>query len=140
MDKIEVDLDMNRITGMIIGEETFRRNNRAGYRANYRNENYSRERGRSRFKERSNSSNFRRNDRSSSNSRSRSGLRASTNTDRIRHNKCRVYDHFTKDCPTTAREKGKTEQIQQMFNLDEEQTALKTMATDTYYSLSRINS
>ena len=39
-----------------------------------------------------------------------------------------------------AREKGETEQIQQMFNLDEEQTALETLATDTYDSLSRINS
>ena len=40
--------------------------------------------------------------------------------------KCREYDHFVKDCPTMAREERETEQIQQMFNLDEEQTALNT--------------
>ena len=39
-----------------------------------------------------------------------------------------------------ARGKGETEQIHQMFNLDEEQTALKTLATDTYDGLNRINS
>ena len=53
--------------------------------------------------------------RSSSNSRSRSGLRASTNRDRIRCYRGREYYHFVKDCPTTAREKGETEQIQKMF-------------------------
>ena len=54
---------------------------RGGYRKNYRNDNF--ERGTSRSRERQYSGNFRRNDRSSS-SRSRSGLRASTNRDRIR--------------------------------------------------------
>ena len=38
------------------------------------------------------------------------------------------------------RKKRKTEQIQQLFNLDEEQTSLKTFATDAYDSLSKINS
>ena len=50
------------------------------------------------------------------------------------------YDHFTKDFPTTAREEKETEQIQQMFNLDEEQIALKSLATDTYDSLHYVNS
>ena len=79
-----------------------------------------------------------RNDRSS-NSRSRSGLRSSTHRDRIRCYRCREYDHFTKDCPTTKVEK-ETDQIQQMFNLDEEQTSLKTLAADTYDSLNCISS
>ena len=59
--------------------------------------------------------------------------------DRIRCYKYREYDHFIKDCPTSKeiREIGK---IQQMFNLDEEQTSLKTLATDTYDSLKKINS
>ena len=48
-----------------------------------------------------NSNNNRRNDRSISNSRSRSGSRASTNRNRIRCYKCREYDHFMKDCPTS---------------------------------------
>ena len=33
-----------------------------------------------------------------------------------------------------------TEQIQQLFNLDEEQTSLKTLAKDRYDSLRKINS
>ena len=39
-----------------------------------------------------------------------------------------------------ARGKGETEQVKEMFNLDEEQTALKTLATDTCDSHSGINS
>ena len=39
-----------------------------------------------------------------------------------------------------AREERETEQIQQMFNLDEEQTALKTLATETYGSLNCVSS
>ena len=49
------------------------------------------------------------------------------------------YDHFAKDCPTSKVEK-ESEKIQQMYNMDEEQTALKLLATDTYDSLNRINS
>ena len=44
-----------------------------------------------------------------------------------------------KDCPT-SKEEREIEQIQQMFNLDEGQTSLKTLATDTYDSLDKINS
>ena len=43
--------------------------------------------------------------RSTSNSRSRSGSRSSTNQDRIRCYKCKEYDHFTKDCPTSKEER-----------------------------------
>ena len=104
-----------------------RQNSRGEYRGNYRNEDYSRERARSRSRDRSfsrNNNNNRRNDRHISNSRSRSGSRASTNRDRIRCYKCREYYHFAKDCPT-SKEEREIEQIQQMFNLDEEQTSLK---------------
>ena len=43
------------------------------------------------------------------------------NRDKIRCCKCREYDHFAKDCPTSNEER-EIEQIQQMFNLDEDQT------------------
>ena len=49
------------------------------------------------------------------------------------------YDHFTKDCPTSKIEK-EPEQIQPMYNLEEEQTGLKVLATDTYDSLIRASS
>ena len=71
-----------------------------------------------------------------SNSRSRSGSRASINRDRIRCYKCREYDHFAKDCPTSNEER-EIEQIQQMFNLDEEKTSLKALATAMYDSLNK---
>ena len=45
-----------------------------------------------------------------------------------------MSDHFAKKCLMTKVEK-ETEQMQQMFNLDEEQTSLKMLGTDTYYSL-----
>ena len=60
--------------------------------------------------------------------------RANTNRGRIRYYKCREYDHFAKDCPASKLEK-EADKIQQMFNMDEEQTALKTLTTDTYDSL-----
>ena len=120
--------------------KNFGRQNSGGeYRGNHRNENYSRERGRSRSRERSFSRNInnRRNDRSISNSRSRSGSGVSTNRDRIRCYKCREYDPFTKDCPT-SKEEREIEQIQQIFNLDKGQTSLKPLATDTYDSLHKM--
>ena len=103
-----------------------RQNNRGEYRNNYRGEGYSKIRDRNRSRERSFSRNLsnRRNDRSTSNSRSISGSRASTNRDRIRCYKCREYDHFAKDCPT-SREERELEQLQQMFNIDGKQTSLK---------------
>ena len=44
-----------------------------------------------------------------------------------------------KHCPTTKEER-EIEQIQQMFNLNKGQTPLKTLTTDTYDSLNKINS
>ena len=79
------------------------------------------------------------NDRSSSNTRSRSGSRVSANRDRIGCYKCREYDHFAKDHPTTKEER-EADEIQQMFNLDEEQTSLKMLAIETYDSLNHISS
>ena len=72
----------------------------------------------------------RRNDRSVSNSRSRSSSRAGTNRDRIRCFECREYDHFARECPT-RQESRETEQIQQMFNMDRDQTMLQTPLMDT---------
>ena len=66
----------------------------------------------------------RRNDISIGNSRSRSGSRAGAKRDSIRCYRCREYDHFRKDC-TTSKDEREIEQIQQIFNLDKEQTALK---------------
>ena len=51
--------------------------------------------------------------------------------DRIRCYKCREYDHFAKDCMTSKIEK-ETEQVQQMYNMDKEQTSLKTLVTDFF--------
>ena len=64
-----------------------------GYEGNYCNDKFGR--GISRSRGRQYSGYFRWNNRSS---RSGSGLRASTNKDRIRCFKCREYDHFAKDC------------------------------------------
>ena len=67
---------------------------------------------------------------SASNSGSWSHSRASTNRDRIRCFECREYDHFARECPTRQVNR-ETEQIQQMFNMDEDQTILKTSLMDT---------
>ena len=56
------------------------------------------------------------------------------NRDGIRCCKCREYDNFAKDCATSKLEK-EAKQMQQMFNMDEEQTSLKTLTMDTYDSL-----
>ena len=65
-----------------------------------------------------------------SNSKSKSGSRASTNRDRIRCFECRENDHFARECQTrqVSRE---TEQIKQMFNMDEDHTILQTPLMDT---------
>ena len=112
------------------------KNCRGGYRGYYRNDNFGG--GRSRSRERQYSDNFRSNDRRSS-SRSRSGSRTSTNRNRIRCFRCREYDHFAKDCLNSQTEK-EPEQIQQMYNLDEEQIVLTVLAADTYDNLMRTNS
>ena len=72
----------------------------------------------------------RRNYRSMNNSRSRSGSRASMNRDRIRCLECREYDHFARECPK-RQESRETKQIQQMFNMDKDQTILQTPLMDT---------
>ena len=68
-----------------------------------------------------------------------SGSRASTNRDRIRCYKYREYDHFTKDCPT-SREERELEQLQQMLNLEDEQTSLQPLITNTQDTFNRVNS
>ena len=60
----------------------------------------------------------------------RLGSRASTNRDRIRCFECRGYDHFTRECPSRQANK-ETEQIQQIFNMDKDQTILQTPLMDT---------
>ena len=52
------------------------------------------------------------------------------NRDRIRCFECREYDHFAKECPTRQDSKV-AEWIQQMFNMDEDQTILQTPLMDT---------
>ena len=74
--------------------------------------------------------------RSKSNSRSRSGSRTSMDRDRIRCYKCREYDHFTKDCPT-SREERELEQLHQMLNLEDEQTSLKSLVIKTQDNCNR---
>ena len=97
------------------------------YRRNsYRGQDYDRNRSRSLDRQ----VRGRRNNRSASNGRSRSGSRASTNRDRIRCFECREYDHFARECPT-RQENRETEQIQQMFSLDNGQTILQTLLIDT---------
>ena len=59
--------------------------------------------------------------------------------DRIRSYKCREYDYFTKDCPT-SREEKEIEQLQQMLDLDDEQTSLTSLVANTQDNFSRVNS
>ena len=68
--------------------------------------------------------------RSISNSRLRSGSRASTNRDMIRCFECREYDHFARECLSRQANK-EIELIQQMFNMDKDQTMLQTPLMDT---------
>ena len=65
--------------------------------------------------------------------------RASINRDRIRCYKCREYDHLARYCCTSIEER-ELEHLQQMLNLDGEQTSLKTLVVDTHDSLNKINS
>ena len=61
------------------------------------------------------------------------------NRDRIRCYKCREYDHFTKDYPTSRKER-ELEQFQQMLNLEDEQTSLKSVVTNTQDNFNRVKS
>ena len=141
---IEKGLNMFRI----IEEETLRREKLKGaqnyrrptfrreYRANHRNSNF--DRGRSRSRDRKLSGNFRRNDRSST--RSRSGLRTSTNRDKIRCFRCREYYHFAKDCANvTVTEKDETKQMYQMLDSEEQETTLQVLTAETYDDLTNAN-
>ena len=76
--------------------------------------------------------------RSTSQSRSRSGSRVSMNRDRIHCYKCREYDHFTRDCPT-SREEKEIEQLQQMLNLGNEQL-ITPPVSNMQAELSRVSS
>ena len=73
------------------------------------------------------------------NSRLRSGSRASTNRDRIRCYNCREYGHFARDCPT-SREERDINQLQQILNLEEEQTHLLTNTHNSPVENSRASS
>ena len=61
------------------------------------------------------------------------------NRDRIRCYKCREYDHFPKDCPS-CKEERELEQLQQMLNLEDEQTSLKSLVMNTQENFNRVNS
>ena len=52
-----------------------------------------------------------------------------TNRDRTRCFECREYDHFARDC-LTRQGNREAEQIQQMFNMDGDQTVLQTPLMD----------
>ena len=104
-------------------------NFRGGYRRKYRNENFGRCRSRSRDKQYS--GNFEGMTEVIAVG-SRSGSRPSTRV-RIICFKCREYYHFTKDCPNLQSEK-EPEEIQQMYNLEEGQTALKVLAAYLFKS------
>ena len=107
------------------GNQRYRNNNHKR-RNSYRGEDYDRNRSRSLDRQ----ARGRRNNRGASNGRSRSGSRVSTNRDRISSFECREYNHFARECPT-RRENRETEQIQQMFSLDDDQTQLQTPLIDT---------
>ena len=66
-------------------------------------------------------------------------MKASTFRDRIRCYKYREYGHFAGNCPNSDME-GELEQIQQMYNLDENQTALQILAPGSCEDLNRANS
>ena len=61
----------------------------------------------------------------------RSGSRAGTNRDRIICFEYREYNHFAREY-LTRQTNRKVEQIQQMFNMDEDQIILQTPLMDTY--------
>ena len=115
-----------------------RQNSRGEYRNNtYRNDNY--DRGRNRSREKLFSRNYDSNrTRSTNNSRLRSGSRASTNRDRIRCYRFREYDHLTRDCPT-SREEREIEQLQQMLDLEENQTLLLTNSQNSTVENPRVS-
>ena len=114
----------NRLRGNFRG--CSRQNNRENHRnERYGNNNRDRNRSRERTIKRSYGNGR---DRSSSNDRSRSGLRASTNSDRIRCYAYR-YDHFVRDCPN-SREERDLEQLQHMLNMEEQDHRVESSDED----------
>ena len=59
--------------------------------------------------------------------------------DRRRCYKCRKYDHFAKGCPT-SKEERELVQLQEMLNLEDEQTSLKPLVTNTRDNFNGVNS
>ena len=139
--KTEAGLGMNKILGEVILEEMLEimvdKIVEENVEIAIKNDSY--DRSRNRFREWSFSRNYGNNrTRNTSNSRLRSGFRASTNKDRIHCYKCREYDNFARDCPT-SREEKEIEQLQQMLNLGDEQTIAPPMS-DTQAEFSRVSS
>ena len=60
------------------------------------------------------------------------------NRDRIHCYKCREYDHFARDCPT-SREEKEIEQLQQMLNFGNEQL-ITPLKSEMQAELSRVSS
>ena len=60
------------------------------------------------------------------------------NMDRIHYYKCREFNHFTRDCPT-SREEKETEQLQQMLNLGNKQL-ITPLTSDMQAELSTVSS
>ena len=60
-------------------------------------------------------------------------LGSSMNRDRIQCFECREYDHFAQECPVRlARQISReTKQIQQLFNVDKDQTLTQSPLMDT---------
>ena len=136
--KMEVGTDLSKIIGETIEKIQETMVDKVGEK-NTETNNYRNDRCRNRSRERSFSRSFDNNrTRSISNSRSRSGSRASTNRDRIRCYKCREYDHFTRDCPT-SREEREIEQLQQMLDLEGNQTSLLTNSQNSTVESPRVH-
>ena len=57
----------------------------------------------------------------------------------VRCFKCGEYDHFADNCPNTDMDK-ESEHIQQLYNLDENQTSLQILVPDAYEDLIRASS
>ena len=95
---------------------------RGEYRNSYKNDSFDRNKNRSR--ERSFSRNYGNN--RISLSRSRPGSRASRNRNRTHCCKCREYDYFARNCPS-SREEKEIEQLQQILNLGNEQLITPSM-------------
>ena len=125
---IEVGQDMILIIEIVVDiiyQRYGRQNNNNSRGGHFRGQNYDSKRSRS-YKRQNRD---RMDGRSISNSRSRSGSRVTTNRDRMRYFECRECDHFTRHY-LTRQANREAEQVQQMFNMDEDQTILQTPLMD----------